>query len=101
MCRFIYAFGGAGLFTFLTAIAGLGGVAYNSRCLLWVYSTFMVVLLLAQAALAIAYFLDSSWKKRLPHDDTGEARRVCGFSETVQGKERGGGGLPSMRLQRK
>lgn len=83
MSRFIYAFGGAGLFTFVTAISGLGGVAYNSRCLLWVYSTFMVVLLLAQAALAIAYFVDSSWKKRLPHDDTGEARRVDLFLDTT------------------
>ncbi len=36
----------------------------------------MVVLLLAQAALAVAYFADSSWKKRLPEDDTGEALRV-------------------------
>ena len=57
-------------------MSGLLGVAYNSRWLLWVYSTFMVVLLLAQAALAVAYFADSSWKKRLPEDDTGEARRV-------------------------
>ncbi|KAK9863553.1 hypothetical protein WJX84_003256 [Apatococcus fuscideae] len=76
---FIYAFGGAGLFTFLTASAGLAGVAYNSRFLLWVYSTFMVILLLAQAVLAVAYFADSSWKKRLPEDDTGEALRMERF----------------------
>lgn len=36
----------------------------------------MVVLLIAQAALAIAFFADDSWKKLLPHDDTGEAQKV-------------------------
>lgn len=75
-CRFIYAFGGAGLFLFLTAISGLYGSCYNSRHCLNFYSTMVVVMLLAQCALLVAYFADQSWKKKLPHDDTGEAAKV-------------------------
>ena len=29
-----------------------------------------------QGALALAFFADSEWQKRLPHDETGEARRL-------------------------
>ena len=75
-CRFIYAFGGAGLFLFLTAISGLYGACYNSRFCLNFYSTMVVVMLLAQCALLVGYFADQSWKKKLPHDDTGEAHKV-------------------------
>lgn len=75
-CRFIYAFGGAGLFLFLTALSGLWGACYNSRHCLNFYSTMIVVMLLAQCALLVGYFADQSWKKKLPHDDTGEAAKV-------------------------
>lgn len=47
-CRFLFAFGGAGAVTFLTAATGLAGVACNSRALLGLYSVLMVLLLLAQ-----------------------------------------------------
>jgi hypothetical protein len=50
--RFIFAFGGAGAFTFLTAVAGLAGVGWNSRALLGLYSVLLVVMLLAQARLS-------------------------------------------------
>ena len=33
-------------------------------------------MLLAQCALLVGYFADQSWKKKLPHDDTGEAHKV-------------------------
>ena len=36
----------------------------------------IVVMLLAQCALLVGYFADQSWKKKLPHDDTGEAAKV-------------------------
>ena len=52
------------------------GVAHNSAFCLGLYSFLMVLLLLAQASLAIAFFADNSWKKKLPHDDTGEAKQV-------------------------
>ncbi len=74
--RFIYAFGGAGLFLFLTAISGLYGACYSNRHCLNFYSTMIVVMLLAQCALLVGYFADQSWKKKLPHDDTGEAAKV-------------------------
>jgi len=74
--RFIYAFGGAGLFLFLTAISGLYGACYSNRHCLNFYSTMIVAMLLAQCALLIGYFADQSWKKKLPHDDTGEAAKV-------------------------
>ena len=47
--RFVFGFGAAGAVTFLTAAAGLAGVACNSRALLGLYSVLMVLLLLAQA----------------------------------------------------
>ena len=75
--RFIYAFGGAGLFLCITATSGLYGASYNSRHCLNFYSTMVVVMLLAQCALLVGYFADKSWKHKLPHDDTGEAARVC------------------------
>ena len=75
-CRFIYAFGGAGVLILLTASTALVGVAHNSAFCLGLFSFLMVLLLLAEAALAIAFFADNSWKKKLPHDDTGEARQV-------------------------
>lgn len=78
---FIYAFGGAGLFTFLTASSGLYGACYNSRHCLNFYSTMIVVMLLAQCALLVGYFADQSWKKKLPHDDTGEAAKIEKFVE--------------------
>ena len=74
--RFIYAFGGAGLFLFLTAISGLYGACYSNRHCLNFYSTMIIVMLLAQCVLLVGYFADQSWKKRLPHDDTGEAAKV-------------------------
>ena len=37
----------------------------------------VVVMLLAQCALLVGYFADQSWKKKLPHDDTGEAHKVA------------------------
>lgn len=37
----------------------------------------MVLLLLAQAALAIAFFADQSWQKKLPPDETAEAVTLC------------------------
>ena len=52
------------------------GVAHNSGFCLGLYSFLMVVLLIAQAVLAVAFFADDSWKKHLPHDETGEAEKV-------------------------
>ena len=75
-CRFIFAFGGAGLFTFLTAATGLAGVGWNSRWLLGTYSVLIVIMLLVQAAVAITLFADDSWRKYLPPDQTGEFHRV-------------------------
>ena len=72
-CRFIFAFGAAGILVLITASTALVGVAHNSAFCLGLYSFLMVVLLLAQAALAIAFFADKSWKKKLPHDETAEA----------------------------
>ncbi|KAK9813083.1 hypothetical protein WJX72_008635 [[Myrmecia] bisecta] len=79
---FIFAFGGAGVFTLLTALTGLSGVNSNSRCCLGLYFTMLLVLLLGQLALAIAYFSDRSWTKKLPHDDTGEAEKMKKFIES-------------------
>lgn len=76
MCRFIFAFGGAGLFTFLTAATGLAGVGWNSRWLLGIYSVLIVIMLLVQAAVAITLFADDSWRKYLPPDQTGEFHKV-------------------------
>ncbi|KAK9822476.1 hypothetical protein WJX81_008318 [Elliptochloris bilobata] len=70
---FVFAFGGAGAVTFLTAATGLAAVACNSRALLGLYSVLMVLLLLAQAAVAVAFFADESWRRHLPPDATGEA----------------------------
>lgn len=78
---FIYAFGGAGLFLFLTAISGLYGACYSNRHCLNFYSTMIIVMLLAQCVLLVGYFADQSWKKRLPHDDTGEAAKIEKFVE--------------------
>ena len=47
--RFIFAFGAAGGFTFLTAATGLAGVSWNSRALLGIYSVLLVLMLVAQA----------------------------------------------------
>ena len=74
--RFIFAFGGAGLFTFLTAVTGLAGVGWNSRWLLGTYSVLLVIMLLVQAAVAITLFADDSWRKYLPPDQTGEFHKV-------------------------
>jgi len=76
---FIYAFGGAGVLILVTASTALVGVAHNSAFCLGLYSFLMVLLLLAQASLAIAFFADNSWKKKLPHDDTGEAKQMFHF----------------------
>lgn len=76
-CRFIAAFGAAGLLTFITATCGLFGVSWNSRPCLGIYSLLLGVMLIMQAVLAVAFFADESWKKRLPHDDTGQAEAVC------------------------
>lgn len=78
---FIYAFGGAGLFLFLTAVSGLYGACYNSTYCLNFYSTMVVLMLLSQCVLLVGYFADQSWKKRLPHDDTGEAAKIEKFVE--------------------
>lgn len=74
--RFVYAFGGAGLLTVVTAVTGLVGVRLNSRVLLGLYSSLLVVMLLGQALVAIALFADDAWTKRLPPDTTGEAKKV-------------------------
>lgn len=50
--RFIFVVGGAGLFTFLTAAAGLIGSARNSHAWLAVYAFMAVLLLLAQVSTA-------------------------------------------------
>lgn len=76
---FIYAFGGAGVLILVTATTALVGVAHNSTFCLGLYSFLMVLLLIAQASLAIAFFADNSWKKKLPHDDTGEAKQIFSF----------------------
>ena len=75
-CRFVYAFGGVGIFVFATAITGLVGAARSIRWCLNLYSTLVIVLLVAEGAMIVAYFADDSWQKRLPHDDTGEAKQV-------------------------
>ena len=74
--RFIYAFGGVGLFTFLTACIGLLGVGVNSRFLLGVYSTLVALMLVCQAGVAASFFFDNTWIRRLPRDDTGEFELV-------------------------
>ncbi|BDA51132.1 Tobamovirus multiplication protein 2A [Coccomyxa sp. Obi] len=76
---FIFAFGGVGLFTCITAASGLAGVSWNSRALLGVYSVLLVVMLLAQAVVAAALFTDKSWRKYLPPDETGEFKRIERF----------------------
>lgn len=73
---FIYAFFGAGLFTFITAATGLVGAARNNRVCLGLYAFLAIVLLLAQGALALAFFADAHWQKRFPPDETGEARKL-------------------------
>mmetsp|Transcript_4446 Transcript_4446/g.12824 ORF Transcript_4446/g.12824 Transcript_4446/m.12824 type:complete len:278 (-) Transcript_4446:46-879(-) len=73
---FIFVVGGAGLFTFLTAAAGLIGAARNSHAWLAVYAFMAVVLLLAQVGVALLLLLDKSWQKKLPHDNTGEAAKM-------------------------
>ena len=71
------AFGGLGGLTFLTAWCGLVGVSYNNRGCLSLYSCLLgLLLLLVQVTLAVAFFADDSWKKKLPHDDTGQAAAV-------------------------
>ena len=72
----MYAFGGVGIFVFATAITGLVGAARSIRWCLNLYSTLVIVLLVAEGAMIVAYFADDSWQKRLPHDDTGEAKQV-------------------------
>lgn len=76
---FIAAFGAAGLLTFITATCGLFGVSWNSRPCLGIYSLLLGVMLIMQAVLAVAFFADESWKKRLPHDDTGQAEAMEKF----------------------
>ena len=71
--RFIWAFGGTGLFTFLTAASGLIGVAANSPRVLGLYSVLLCTLLLGQAFLGVAFFADDTWRKHLPPDASGEA----------------------------
>lgn len=73
---FIFVVGGAGLFTFLTAAAGLIGSARNSHAWLAVYAFMAVLLLLAQVGVVALLMLDKSWQKKLPHDDTGEAHKM-------------------------
>lgn len=72
----MYAFGGVGIIVFATAITGLVGAARSIRRCLNLYSTLVIVLLVAEGAMIVAYFADDSWQKRLPHDDTGEAKQV-------------------------
>ena len=74
--RFIWAFGGTGLFTFLTATSGLIGVAANSPRMLGLYSVLLCTLLLGQAFLGVAFFADDTWRKHLPPDASGEATEV-------------------------
>jgi hypothetical protein len=64
------------LLTLLTAATGLLGVRLNSRMLLGVYGSLLAVMLLGQAAVAIACFADDAWSKHLPPDETGEAKKV-------------------------
>ena len=77
--RFIAAFASAGGLTFVTATCGLVGVSWNSRPCLGIYSLLLGVMLIVQAVLAVAFFADESWKKKLPHDDTGQAEAVRYF----------------------
>ena len=72
----MYAFGGVGIIVFATAITGLVGAARSIRWCLNLYSTLVIVLLVAEGAMIVAYFADDSWQKRLPQDDTGEAKQV-------------------------
>lgn len=76
-CRFIWAFGGTGVFTFLAAASGLVGVAANSPRMLGLYSVLLCTLLLGQAFLGVAFFADDTWRKHLPPDASGEATEVC------------------------
>ncbi|EIE19829.1 hypothetical protein COCSUDRAFT_44255 [Coccomyxa subellipsoidea C-169] len=77
--KFIFAFGGVGLFTCITAASGLAGVTWNSRALLGMYSVLLVVMLLAQAVVAAALFTDKSWRRYLPPDETGEVKKIERF----------------------
>ena len=43
----------------------------------------VVVMLLAQCALLVGYFADQSWKRKLPHDDTGEAHKVAFYCDAL------------------
>ena len=60
--RFIYAFFGAGLFTFITAATGLVGAARNNRVCLGLYAFLAIVLLLAQVRLMNSIRLMDSYE---------------------------------------
>ena len=71
---FIYVFGGAGLFVFITASVGILSAdcaGCGVTCFLGLYHALMVLLLLIQIAVVCFYFFDKSWENELPHDRTG------------------------------
>mmetsp|Transcript_3790 Transcript_3790/g.4272 ORF Transcript_3790/g.4272 Transcript_3790/m.4272 type:complete len:340 (+) Transcript_3790:138-1157(+) len=55
---FIYGFGAAGAFTTITSTTGLCGTGYGNYCLLNLYTYELILMILGQAALAIALFSD-------------------------------------------
>jgi hypothetical protein len=79
LCRypwFIYVFGGAGLFVFITASVGILSAdcaGCGVTCFLGLYHALMGFLLLVQIAVVCFYFFDKSWEDDLPPDTTGKA----------------------------
>ena len=74
---FIYVFGSAGLFVFLTASVGILSAdcaGCGVTCLLGLYHALMVLLLLIQISVICFYFFDNKWESDLPKDTTGALR---------------------------
>lgn len=77
---FIYIFGGAGVFVFITASIGIISAdcaACGVTCFLGLYHALMVLMLLLQIAVVCFYFFDKSWESDLPADSTGAPLHTC------------------------
>lgn len=75
---FIYIFGGAGVFVFVTASIGILSAdcaACGVTCFLGLYHALMVLMLLIQIIVVCFYFSDKSWESDLP-DSTGEYKKL-------------------------
>ena len=63
---FVYGFGAAGVATTLTALTGVAAAAWESRCVLHCHAYQLFVLMMGQAALAIALFTQTGAPPCLP-----------------------------------